>query len=1012
MMEFLAYRLDTVNQCLWRRVDEGSPEERILLPPKAFAVLRHLVEHAGRLVTEEELLKAVWPKVYVQPEAIKGQLHEIRKTLGDDPKRPRFIETLPRRGYQFIAPLREVSWQESVPATSPMQGRLVGRERVLLELRERLRAASSGQQQVIFVTGEPGIGKTALVDEFQRLAAGGIPTVLIAHGQCIESHGSTEAYYPILQALGQLCRGSAGAWIIEILATQAPTWLVQFPALLTRQHRETLQREILGATRERMLREIGAALDALVAKAPLLLVLEDLQWADPSTLDLISALARRRASARLLVVATNRPPDDTPSGQQLLALKNDLLAHRLCHEIHLSPLSEAEVGEYLASESSGERLPQGLAQLLYRHTEGNPLFMVAALDHLTERGFIAREDGTWQLKVTLAEIDLGVPETLRQMIEAQINRLSEVEQLALEAASVQGVAFSSSICAAVLDGAAEEYETLYDSMARQSRLVRAAGIDQLPGGAASVRCEFVHALYREVLYERQPLRRRASLHRRIGERLEALYSKQLSEVAVELAVHFEQSADWPRAIKYLRLAVQAAEPRCGHRETTALLERALSLSSKLPAEQRALSEIEILESFDSILYLHLYVSASRFEELATYASRCGILEVEVRALLQMATTWSWSDSKRGLELFDRADRLSARQGDPLARANARVWIIFHRMFYGRSSATEAAEFRSAILQLRDAGRLTGRHLVQYAHILCRCSEFREARRYALQALALLTEKSPANPCADMLQITVAYVLFDAALGLGELGEALRVVEATVAALAKNDNDVYTHGIKYWRALVSLTAMDFEGAVMICQASARALGDQSYPLATHQQLTLTAAAEVALGHYEQALEQLSLAARHGMPYEFTFLFESTRTELCLAKGELAQAFTQGQRLLELALGMPERTSQALAWEANARIALAKGDLAHAEQCIANASAAMEGFETPLAAWQVHATAAALCDRIGNGASGERHRQLSRATILRIADSLPPEAPLRETFLSAPPVAQLLASLASG
>jgi DNA-binding winged helix-turn-helix (wHTH) protein len=103
---FPPFQLDTANECLWRARGD-SADERIALTPKAFAVLRYLVEHPGRLVTEDELLTAAWPRVYVQPEAVKTQIHAIRKLLGDDPKAPRFIETLARRGYQFIAPVHE-----------------------------------------------------------------------------------------------------------------------------------------------------------------------------------------------------------------------------------------------------------------------------------------------------------------------------------------------------------------------------------------------------------------------------------------------------------------------------------------------------------------------------------------------------------------------------------------------------------------------------------------------------------------------------------------------------------------------------------------------------------------------------------------------------------------------------------------------------------------------------------------------------------------------------------------
>src|ERR1700686_2830700 len=105
MKEFPPFRLDTVNQCLWR-VDAGN-EERVRLTPKAFAVLRYLVEHAGRLVTQDELLEAVWPDTFVQPEVLKYQIADIRRAIGDSAKNPTFIETLPRRGYQFIAAVKD-----------------------------------------------------------------------------------------------------------------------------------------------------------------------------------------------------------------------------------------------------------------------------------------------------------------------------------------------------------------------------------------------------------------------------------------------------------------------------------------------------------------------------------------------------------------------------------------------------------------------------------------------------------------------------------------------------------------------------------------------------------------------------------------------------------------------------------------------------------------------------------------------------------------------------------------
>jgi len=582
MQDFPPFRLDTINQCLWR-LQETAQDERILLAPKAFAVLRYLVEHAGRLVTQDELLDAVWPETHVQPEVLKSRIFEVRSALGDRPKTPRFIETLPRRGYRFIATVHDSPAATSAVPLPPADSHLVGRAGMLETLRACLHQAVQGQRQLVFVTGEPGIGKTALVDAFQQQAMAEVPGLRLARGQCLEGYGGMEAYYPMLEALGALWRGAGGDAVVQTLATHAPTWLVQFPALVTREHRDTLQRELLGATRERMLREIAATLETLTVGRPLLLVFEDLQWVHHATVDLLAALARRRAPAQLLLVATYRPPVDAAFWQHpLQALTQELLVHQLCHELVVAPLSKADVAAYLVATSAGARLPEDLAELVYRHSEGNPLFMRAALDHLTQQGLIAREADGWSLLVPIETIALGVPESLRQMIDAQIARLRPEEQRTLEVASVAGAVCTASVCAVAAHQEAEHFEALCETLARRQHMVRAAGPHQLPDGSISQRYEFVHALYREVCYGRQAPGRRATLHRRLGERMEVVFATQVHDVASELAYHFEAGADWGRAIVYLRLVADTAGRRYAYREAATTLQHALTLVPHLP----------------------------------------------------------------------------------------------------------------------------------------------------------------------------------------------------------------------------------------------------------------------------------------------------------------------------------------------------------------------------------------------------------------------------------------------
>ena len=591
MRRFQSFRLDTANQCLWRG------EARVELTPKAFGVLCYLVEHAGRLVTHEELLEALWPATYINPEVLRKYVLEIRRVLGDRPDKPIFIETRPKRGYQFVASVVDES-TETLPAERTK--RIVGCEGALAKLGGCLRRALRNERQIVFITGELGIGKTALADEFERQALVDAPGLRIARGQCVEGYGGKEAYYPILEALGQLCHRSGVESVVQILTTQAPTWLVQFPALINNKLREMLQREILGATRERMLREIGEALETIASEKPLLLVLEDLHWADPSTVDLISTLARRRVPSKLMLIGTYRPVDVTLADHPLKAVKQELLAHRLSQEIALQPLEEPEVAEYLAIDAGGAAGHEGLARLIYRRTEGNPLFMVAALDHMRGRGLIAVENGSWQIKAPLERIDLEAPESLRQMIELQIERLSEEEQRVLEVASVTGAVFTTAVRSTAANMDAESFEDLCEGLARRHQIVRSTDCKEFPDGTTSAQYEFVHAIYREVLYNRQSPGRRMRVHLDVAERLEPLYAQRPNEGAPELAQHFEQGGDWLRAIKYLQLAADTAGQRFEPRQAADILQHALELLKKLPDAECAEQETMILERMAKI----------------------------------------------------------------------------------------------------------------------------------------------------------------------------------------------------------------------------------------------------------------------------------------------------------------------------------------------------------------------------------------------------------------------------
>ena len=359
--------------------------------------------------------------------------------------------------------------------------------------------------------------------------------------------------------------------VVALLGQQAPTWLVQMPGLVRAADLETLKRRIVGATRERMLRELAEALELLTAQQPLVLVLEDLHWSDPSTLDLLAVLARRREPARLLLIGTYRPPEVLRRAHPLHTVTQELQLHGHCVELPLTLLSEDAVAAYLASRLPGLQLVDRLARLVHQRTEGNPLFMVTLVESWLTQGVLLEQDGAWALPAGVEALQDSVPDSLRQMIDRQLDWLSAEEQRVLEAASVAGAEFSAAAVAAGLAQEAERVDDWCTSLARRGQFLRASGEQTWPDGTVAGCYRFVHALYQQVLYQRVSAAQRVRLHQRIGARLEAGHGAQAGDIAAELAMHFERGRDYQRAVQYLRQAGQRSMERSAYVEAVAHL---------------------------------------------------------------------------------------------------------------------------------------------------------------------------------------------------------------------------------------------------------------------------------------------------------------------------------------------------------------------------------------------------------------------------------------------------------
>lgn len=585
-IQFASFRLDLGAEQLWCGT-EVRPLTR-----KAFAILRYLITHAGRLVSKDALIAAVWETPYVSDAALAACIRELRRALDDTAQTPQCLETVRGRGYRFLAPV------VPVPAVAPLAHAvvspalplplppslplppLVGREHEIAQLQQCWTQAQQGVRQIVFVTGEAGIGKTMLVEAFvaQVQAAA---TVWIGHGQCLEQHGAGEPYLPLLEALGRLGRGPDSRQLVTLLQQQAPSWLLHLPALMSTEDYEALQRRTGEVTREQMLRELAEAVEVLTSVQPVVFILEDLHWSDGATVDWLAYVARRREAARLLVLGTYRPQEAIVSGHPIHKAVQELQLHGQGRELGLPYFSETAVTAYL-TERLGAAPSVSLARALHQRTTGNPLFLATVVDTLARQGQLW-ENGASSADAQALEVSMAaVPDSLRQLIEQQLTRLSPDVQMLLEAASVVGKEFAVATVAEAVMQDVDIVEEHCTALARQGQFVRRGEMEVWPDGTVSERFRFLHDLYRETLYARVPVSRQVRWHRQVGHRLEVGYGPQARDMAVELAEHFVRGRDIPRAVQYLHSAGEQAIQRSAYPEAVTHLARGIALLTQAP----------------------------------------------------------------------------------------------------------------------------------------------------------------------------------------------------------------------------------------------------------------------------------------------------------------------------------------------------------------------------------------------------------------------------------------------
>jgi DNA-binding winged helix-turn-helix (wHTH) protein/tetratricopeptide (TPR) repeat protein len=582
VLEFADFELDDTAYELRRG------RETVKLEPKVFDVLRHMIAHRERVVPKTEFLEVLWPGEYVTESALPRAVAAARKALGDDRERQRFIRTVHGRGYQFVAPVNEREARRAahrpradagprpLPPRDAAAAVFVGRETVLERLESALEDAAAGRGRLVLLFGEPGIGKTRTAQELaERARARGFEAVV---GRCYQGEGAP-AFWPWVQILRACTEdvhddelagvigpsGDALAHLVPALAARLPAPLPPLPASPDE-------------ARFRLFEGVSGFLARRSGTRPLLLLLDDLHWADKPTALLLRFLAGQLPGLRILVVGAYREVE-LRRGSPLSDVLGDLTREPHAERVPLRGLDREAVARFIEA-ATGAPCDEALASAVAEVSLGNPFF-------LNETVRLLSAEGPLDAHASRRAWDASLPQGLRDVVGRRLDRLSEECNRVLTLASVVGIEFGFNVLERLADTGADRLLEILEEAVR-SRVI-AESHESLG------RYAFSHALIRQSIYEELSTPLRVRLHRQLGEVLEEIYRDAPEAHLDALSHHFFQAApggDVDKAIDYAMRAGRSALALLAYEEAAQQFARALqALDLRVPDDETRRCEL-------------------------------------------------------------------------------------------------------------------------------------------------------------------------------------------------------------------------------------------------------------------------------------------------------------------------------------------------------------------------------------------------------------------------------------
>jgi DNA-binding SARP family transcriptional activator/tetratricopeptide (TPR) repeat protein len=592
----------------------------------------------------------------------------------------------------------------------------VGRQHELTRLEDTLTQAMSGDGKVLFITGEAGSGKTALLDAFVRSAMAAHPELLVVNSSGSAYTGLGAPYWPFIEILRQLCgetdggnalshpqirRLAAARTAILPLMTESEGLLAHYTAA------GGVPSGVPGQAQTSAFDQITRTLNALTSRHPLLIVLDDLQWADRDSLNVLMHLGRRLSGQRLFIAGAFRPDalrhsyagavylGEQEAGERppLAALVHEL--QRTHGDIHID-LAQAEGRAFIDAllDSDPNHLGPAFRETLHNHTGGHALFTTELLRGMRERGDLLRDaQGYW---VAGEKINWGqLPTRVEAVIAERIEQLLPDWQAMLAVASVEGAEFSVQVLARVLDIPETEISRrLSGPLARHHYLVAPIGVQQVERQRVD-RYRFRHLLFQKYLYERLDAIERGTLHLTVGSILGTLYPKPRHEVSLSLARHFELGGDLERAAAHLLDAGRHAAQLAAVEEALPLLTHGLALLKQLDwSPQRTQVEMELQLALGTALIAKGWSTPERaqaFERARELSRRAGAVPQLARSLMHLAdVALGGGDLAAAADIGEGLLDISHETDDPTSRVFA--CFVLGSVAYFKGNLTEAHAF--------------------------------------------------------------------------------------------------------------------------------------------------------------------------------------------------------------------------------------------------------------------------------------------------------------------------------